>query len=71
LISPDDVIAHYENHRDDYPGLTLDQAREAITQRLTRERGNERQQRFVAQLREKAVVRINPPISSDESQPAH
>jgi uncharacterized RDD family membrane protein YckC len=71
LISPDDVIAHYESHRDDYPGLTLDQAREAITQRLTRERGNERQQRFVAQLREKAVVRINPPISSDESQPAH
>ncbi len=73
LISPEDVADYYESHRDEYAALTPEEAREAITKRLTQERGDEKQRHFVAALRAKATIRINPPIAAEEStatQPA-
>jgi len=51
--------------RDEYAALTLEEAREAITKRLTQERGDEKQRQFVAALRAKATIRINPPIAAE------
>ena len=65
LISPEDVAAYHESHRDEYAALTLEEAREAITKRLTQERGDEKQRQFVAALRAKATIRINPPIAAE------
>jgi uncharacterized RDD family membrane protein YckC len=73
LISPEDVAAYHESHHDEYPALTPEEAREAITKRLTQERGDEKQHHFVAALRAKATIRINPPIAAEEpavTQPA-
>ena len=65
LISPEDASAYHESHRDEYAALTPEEAREAITKRLTQERGDEKQRQFVAALRAKATIRINPPIAAE------
>lgn len=61
IIPPEDITQYYEAHRGEYAALTPEEAREAITKRLTRERGDEKRTQFIAKLRDKATIRINPP----------
>lgn len=70
LIPPDEVAAYHDAHADEFVSLTLDQAREVITQRLTQQRGDEKRQQFLNKLRTKAAIRINPPVGPVESTPA-
>lgn len=61
LVSPQDVDAYYEGHREDFSGLSPEDARAAINKRLIKERGDEKRDQFLARLRDKARIRINPP----------
>jgi hypothetical protein len=69
VISPDEVTAYYDAHADEFAGLTLDQVRESIVQRLTQQRGDEKRRQFMTKLREKAAIQINPPVGPGESTP--
>lgn len=60
LVSPQDIDAYYETHRAAFSGRSLDEAREAINQRLVKERGDEKRDQFLARLQERAKIRINP-----------
>lgn len=60
LVPPQDIDAYYEGHRAEFPGISLEDARETINQRLVKERGDEKRDQFLARLGERAKVRINP-----------
>ncbi len=60
LVPPQDIDAYYESHREEFPGLSLDDARETISRRLVKERGDEKRDQFLARLQERAKIRINP-----------
>jgi uncharacterized RDD family membrane protein YckC len=59
LVSPQDIDAYYETHRAEFPARSLEEAREAINQRLVKERGDEKRDQFLARLHERAKIRIN------------
>lgn len=60
LVSSQDIDAYYETHRAEFPERSLDEARDAINQRLVKERGDEKRDQFLARLHERATIRINP-----------
>jgi hypothetical protein len=61
LVPPQDIDAYYESHPDEFQGLSPEDARAAISKRLTRERGDEKRDQFLSKLREKTAIKINPP----------
>lgn len=60
LVPPQDVDAYYENHPDEFEGMSLEDARVAIRERLTKERGDEKRAQFLSKVRQKSTIRINP-----------
>ncbi|MFZ5877652.1 MAG: RDD family protein [Nitrospirota bacterium] len=60
IIPPQDVDAYIEDHRNEFEGISSDDARELAGKRLVQERGNARRDQFLAGLREKATIRLNP-----------
>ncbi|MEW6683586.1 MAG: RDD family protein [Nitrospirota bacterium] len=60
LVPAQDVDAYYESHLDEFAGFSLEEARAAISKRLTQERGDEKRDQFLSKLREKTTIRINP-----------
>ncbi|MEO6666329.1 MAG: hypothetical protein ABIO65_06105, partial [Nitrospiria bacterium] len=69
LIPPDEITAYYESHRDEYAAQSPEKAKEAVTAKLTQERGEDKRRQFMAKVRQKATIRINPPISPEQSPP--
>ncbi len=65
IIPPEEITQYYETHREEYAALPPEEAREAITKRLTQERGDEKRLQFITKLRGTATIRINPPISPE------
>ena len=61
LVQPQDVDTYYESHHDEFQGLSPEDARAAISKRLTQERGDEKRDQFLSTLRERTAVKINPP----------
>jgi hypothetical protein len=61
LVAPQDIDAYYDAHREDFSGLPPEDARAAINKRFIKERGDEKRDQFLARLRDKARIRINPP----------
>jgi uncharacterized RDD family membrane protein YckC len=60
IIPPQDVDAYYESHREEFTGLSIEEARDIAGKRLVQERGDRKRDQFLAGLREKATIRINP-----------
>ncbi len=60
LVTAADLDAYYENHREEFSGLSPEDARSAINTRLVQERGDEKRGQFLQRLRAKADIRINP-----------
>lgn len=60
IIAPQDVEAYLDGHREDFAGLSIDDARDLAGKRLVRERGDAKRDQFLAGLRDKATIRVNP-----------
>lgn len=60
LVTTQDIDAYYEGHREEFFGLSPEDARSAINKRFIQERGDEKRDQFLARLRDKAGIRINP-----------
>jgi uncharacterized RDD family membrane protein YckC len=60
IIPPQDVDAYYESHREEFTGLSADEARDLAGKRLVQERGDVKRDQFLAGLRDKAAIRVNP-----------
>jgi uncharacterized RDD family membrane protein YckC len=61
LVPPQDIDAYYEAHREEFSGLSPEDARAAINKHLTAERGKEKRDQFLEKLRAKGAIRINAP----------
>jgi hypothetical protein len=59
LVPPQDVDAYYESHPEEFAGLSPEDARAAISKRLTQQRGDEKRDQFLSRLRERTVITIN------------
>ncbi|MFZ5861632.1 MAG: RDD family protein [Nitrospirota bacterium] len=60
MIAPQDVDAYIERHREDFADMPIEDARDLAGKRLVRERGDAKRDQFLAGLREKATIRMNP-----------
>ncbi len=60
LVATQDIDVYYDAHREDFSGLSPEDARAAINKRFIKERGDEKRDQFLARLRDKARIRINP-----------
>lgn len=60
IIPPDDIDAYLEDHRNEFAGVSIDDARDLAGKRLVQERGDAKRDQFLAGLRAKATIRLNP-----------
>jgi uncharacterized RDD family membrane protein YckC len=60
MIAPQDVDAYIDAHREDFAGMSIEDARDLAGKRLVRERGDVKRDQFLVALREKATIRVNP-----------
>jgi hypothetical protein len=60
IIPPGDIDAYIDDHRDEFAGIPIDDARELAGKRLVQERGDAKRDQFLAGLRQKATIRVNP-----------
>jgi uncharacterized RDD family membrane protein YckC len=60
MIAPQDVDAYIDGHREDFAGMSIENARDLAGKRLVRERGDAKRGQFLVGLREKATIRVNP-----------
>jgi hypothetical protein len=60
IITPDDIDAYIDDHRDEFAGVSIDDARDLAGKRMVQERGDAKRDQFLAGLRAKATIRLNP-----------
>jgi hypothetical protein len=60
MIAPQDINAYIDGHREDFAGMSIEDARDLAGKRLVRERGDAKRDQFLMALREKATIRVNP-----------
>jgi uncharacterized RDD family membrane protein YckC len=60
IIPPNDIDAYIDDHRDEFAGVSIDDARDLAGQRMVQERGDAKRDQFLAGLRAKATIRLNP-----------
>jgi uncharacterized RDD family membrane protein YckC len=60
IIPPADIDAYLDDHRSEFAGVPIDDARDRAEKRLVHERGDARRDQFLAGLRAKATIRFNP-----------
>jgi uncharacterized RDD family membrane protein YckC len=60
IIPPADIDAYIDDHRNEFADVSVEDARALAEERLVQERGDAKRDQFLAGLRAKATVRLNP-----------
>jgi uncharacterized RDD family membrane protein YckC len=60
MIAPQDVDTYIDAHREDFVGMSIEDARDLAGKRLVRERGDVKRDQLLGGLRKKATIRVNP-----------
>ncbi len=60
IIPPADIDAYIDDHRNEFADVPVEDARDLAEERLVQDRGDARRDQFLAGLRAKATVRLNP-----------